>query len=490
MDITHSGYTIQQLWCFKTSSLIPLCHTHPIRVKLEIATYGWNMFERWDDKEDEVISCPILVFIDGFGLYRNSYRSLIGVYAIVAGLTAEDQNRQANVFPLTLSPHGSNFDDTVKSFGSLGALDRGLRACINGNERTLVVPTLCYVGDMPQQDKNSGFRGPKAHKFCRFCYIGEQAVKLKDPNAVLHFDIVTHGRYHYQVMEMRREISGLKTAAARKEYGTAWGMGDTVPALASITPALDLILSRPPDPAHSEYQGMSELMHGLLLDSILTEAGKKSYSSTLRNWPFPSGWGRLQSSLHHFQSYSLASHARWSVIIPVLLRSWLRPHFIHPRFMAEAQAQMMGTSKDVVNYIVIAFARLAKSNSILMGHKLSNEDRDNMLGIILDSRQRYQQLCQFASKSVFDNPRAWSLVNTPAPPLSVPPLSDREMPPPDVPLRSIETTQVIQPPKRATQYLHDMMRPNIHIGVHYPTIAEEYSLPVNTNTLIGENYHR
>ena len=116
-----------------------------------------------------------------------------------------------------------------------------------------MVPTLCYVGDMPQQDKNSGFQGPKAHKFCRFCCIGEQVVKLKDPNTVLHCDIITHGRYHYQVMEMRREISGLKTAAARKEYGTAWGIGDTVPALASITPALGLILSRPPDPAHSKY---------------------------------------------------------------------------------------------------------------------------------------------------------------------------------------------------------------------------------------------
>jgi hypothetical protein len=74
--------------------------------------------------------------------------------------------------------------------------------------------------------------------------------------------------------------------------------------------------------------------------------------------------------------------------------------------MAEAQIQMMGTSKDVINYIVIAFARLAKSNSLLMGHKLSDEDRDNMLSIILDSHQRYQQLCQFASRSVFDNLRA------------------------------------------------------------------------------------
>ena len=126
----------------------------------------------------------------------------------------------------------------------------------------------------------------------------------------------------------------------------------------------------------------------------------------------------------------------------------------------------MGTFEDVVNYIVIAFARFAKSNSILMGYKLLNEDYDNMLGIILDSRQRYQQLYQFASRSVFDNPRAWSLVNTPAPPLSVPPLSDHEMPPPNVPLRSVETTQVIQPLKQATQYLHNMMRPNIHMGVH------------------------
>jgi hypothetical protein len=172
------------------------------------------MFEQWDDKEGDVISCPILIFIDGFGLYRNSYRSLIGVYTIVTGLTSEDRNRQANIFPLTLSPHGSNFDDTVKSFQSLGALDRGVRASVNSNVQTLVVPTLCYIGDMPQQDKNSGFWGPKAHKFYQFCYIGEEAIKLKDLNAVLHFDIVTHGRYHYQVTEMRREISGLRSATA------------------------------------------------------------------------------------------------------------------------------------------------------------------------------------------------------------------------------------------------------------------------------------
>jgi hypothetical protein len=298
-----------------------------------------------------------------------------------------------------------------------------------------VVPTLCYVGDMPQQDSNCGFRGPKAHKFCRFCYIGEQAIKSRNPNAVLNFDVITHGRYHHQVMEMRKEISGMKTADAKNRYGTSWGMKEAVPPLTSLTPALDLILSRPPDPAHSEYQGISELMHGLLLNSILTEAGKKSYARVLRSWPFPPGWERLQSPIHHFRSYSLASHARWSVIVPALLRSWLEPGFIHPLFMAEAQTQLKGTPRDVVDHIVKAFARLAKTNSILMGHKVSEADRNNMLEIILDSRRRYQQLCQFTSKSILDNPRAWSVVSrrapyiVPTPPIATD-LSIHEMPPP------------------------------------------------------------
>jgi hypothetical protein len=90
IDILHSGYTIQQLWYFKTGSLIPLCYTYPIRTELEIIIYDQSIFKQWDHKEDDIISCPILIFIDGFGLYQNLYYSLIEVYAIVIGFTAKD----------------------------------------------------------------------------------------------------------------------------------------------------------------------------------------------------------------------------------------------------------------------------------------------------------------------------------------------------------------------------------------------------------------
>ncbi|KAK3896333.1 hypothetical protein C8A05DRAFT_20664, partial [Staphylotrichum tortipilum] len=43
---------------------------------------------------------------------------------------------------------------------------------------------------------------------------------------------------------------------------------------------------------------------------------------------------------------------------------------------------------------------------------------------------------------------------------------------------------------RSLQYMNDTLRPNIHVGVHFPDFAEEYALPVNCNTLTGENLHR
>ena len=64
------------------------------------------------------------------------------------------------------------------------------------------------------------------------------------------------------------------------------GMAESVP-LEKFSPALDLILTRPPDPAHSEYGGQAKLMHDLLLETILTPAGTRLYATTLSPFPFP-----------------------------------------------------------------------------------------------------------------------------------------------------------------------------------------------------------
>jgi hypothetical protein len=295
---------------------------------------------------------------------------------------------------------------------------------------------------------------------------------------------------------MRKQMESLVTATDKRAYGSQWGLSEEQPALVDISPALDLILSRPPDPAHSEYQGMTALLHGLLLDGILTSAAQKSYGRVLRLWPFPPGWERLQSPIHHLRSYSLAAHARWSIIAPTLLRSWLEPEHVHPLFMREAMRQLAGAEtgeeERVVNFIVKAFASLAKSNSVLMGLKISAKDRANMSDIIRQTRVRYQQLCSFTSHSIVDNPRAYNRFGTRQPTIFPVPQGQKGVPPEgrDIAMPSVEEPSQQEAPKRAIQYTHDMTRPNVHLGVHYPMIAEEYSSPANVNTLLGENLHR
>ena len=56
--------------------------------------------------------------------------------------------------------------------------------------------------------------------------------------------------------------------------------------LMKILLALDVLLSRPPDPAHSEYAGMTKQMHSLLIDTVLSTSAFKLYHQVLGKWPF------------------------------------------------------------------------------------------------------------------------------------------------------------------------------------------------------------
>lgn len=98
------------------------------------------------------MSLPLITFIDAFGLYRNSYRSLIGIYFIITALNVRKRDRRANVFPLTLSPYSSNFADVVKAIKLLSILDRGVEVHIPSIGTVLLVAfTLCFLRDILQQ---------------------------------------------------------------------------------------------------------------------------------------------------------------------------------------------------------------------------------------------------------------------------------------------------------------------------------------------------
>jgi hypothetical protein len=256
------------------------------------------------------------------------YRSLMGFYQTPAALGFSDRNRRANVLPITLVPHGSNFDDVVGALKQFKLLDKGVVVDINSEPAYMCVFTLCYTGDMPQQQENSGFKTQRGTRGCRFCFIDETI------RGDLDYNVNDEGRYHYQTLSMRKGMNELRTKTDKNTRATKWGLAVDEPPLPQISPALDLILTRPADTAHSEYNGISRMMHELLIQGILTPTATKAYGRRLRQFPFPKGWGRLQSPVHHLKSYSLSDHARWAAIIPGLLRTWLtegrmQSHFFH-----------------------------------------------------------------------------------------------------------------------------------------------------------------
>ena len=64
-------------------------------------------------------------------------------------------------------------------------------------------------------------------------------------------------------------------------------MSDDQTPLLKISPALEIITSRPLDPAHSEFGGIAKQVQWLLTDLILTDEGSEAYLAELRHFPFP-----------------------------------------------------------------------------------------------------------------------------------------------------------------------------------------------------------
>ena len=144
---------------------------------------------------------------------------------------------------------------------------------------------------------------------------------------------------------------------------------------------------------------MTNLYYTILIKAILKPEAVKEYTQVLRSWKFPPGWNRLQSPAHHLASYSLSEHARWSVIVPGLRNTWLKPKHIKIRFWNAAAARPELDCLDLVDWLVVAFAGLALNNSLLIGtsthlNHLHGEDARNC---ILNCRYRYQLMCVWAS---------------------------------------------------------------------------------------------
>ncbi len=467
----------------------------PVRGELELKAFG----REWliSNLNHKVLSFPLVVFIDEFGLYRNVYHSVSGIYAMPAALCGLERQKSKNAFTLALGPHGAELKDVLGCLQTgLKNIDRGCFLTINGEQTFVWAPVVAFLGDMKQQQASAGFLSPRATFSCRFCDTGFQ------DRGNLRRDIVSHGRYHHDVLALRQQSLTINGKTKRIAFLSKHGLKPQSSPLQNLTPALDLIMGCPPDPAHSEYYGLVRKVYPLLYTKILTTRAATEFTTLFHDFPFPSGWARIQSPAVHMGSWSMSECGRASIVIPIMLRCWLRGHHLRGTFKDRLNAtfldlrQRFSSEEDIT---VFAFAKLAKSNALISSLHLSTQDREEFNNQILDARQLFLGLMNAAQNSkstsrkrktinrhveIFSHSRQSSVSTT-----SVNSLSDDFA----VGDQASQSSQ-LEPSYAST--LDDVQNdeaeklPNFHIGMHFESIMHEYGVLWNVNVLFGEDKHR
>ena len=84
--------------------------------------------------------------------------TLTGFYSNSASLGLRDSSRRYNLFPITMVPHRSRFEDVTAALGGFRLLDRGMNLTIKGKLKFICAYTMALTSDMLQQQKNAGFK--------------------------------------------------------------------------------------------------------------------------------------------------------------------------------------------------------------------------------------------------------------------------------------------------------------------------------------------
>jgi hypothetical protein len=140
-NLPASSKRIRRVASLENRGIRAACFSHPPRAELEMQAYGRDHFVR---SSASLLSVPMVCFVDGFGLYRNMYRTVMGVYLTLASMNIRHRTRQANMFPLTLGPHASNFGDVISGISGFTELDKGLELDINGEKDGLCIRCTFY----------------------------------------------------------------------------------------------------------------------------------------------------------------------------------------------------------------------------------------------------------------------------------------------------------------------------------------------------------
>jgi hypothetical protein len=197
-------------------------------------------------------------------------------------------------------------------------------------------------------------------------------------------------------------------------------------------------------------------------------------------------------------SYSLQEHGRWSVKAAVLFRIWLKDSHIKRPFIraikavftdeirAEYDISKHETDLSAALTISSVLAAIVHSNMVLTADTISDTDRNDFHSIVYRGRRLFQLFCKSAlMSSTRKKPREeqQSREQSIASDSDVSFLATAAV---DI----VAEDEKLSPTQRAAKYQLFSGRPNVHVGLHWEGLLDEYGLVGLTMVLAGEKKHK
>ncbi|KZZ91982.1 hypothetical protein AAP_03201 [Ascosphaera apis ARSEF 7405] len=454
--------------------IVPLRCTKMLRAELEIRAFNGreSLLARLCPEDRQVVCLPFLMFIDGFGLYRTMYRSLVGIYIIMATLNHRERSKSEAMYTMAFGPHATNFSDIMDTLApQLKDLDRGCDITVNGRNLRLFSYPIGFLGDMPQQNAGAGIQGPTGFVSCRWCLVDNKQ------RGNMEYDVVENKRWLLNQEAVRHKAENARNESQadkiRKPYGLSLQASPITAIWRSCDPTSDFLN----DPCHSELAGMMKVAVNILFKDILTEKGSCELAKVISNFPTPRGWNRLQSPKSHLESYQIQEYGRLSIILPIILRMYLDRSWIELRMIDAITFFFCGKVEKLTpateQALVKVFTDIARSNRLLLTWTEEGADAEATMRVVKQARLSVQLLEQ----SVVAGLRIPSTKGGTAQSSAI--------------LTGTATPKRKNKGKDRGEAVDRMRsRPNMHIGLHYGQMIEDYGCANNGNVLLGEDRHR
>lgn len=344
------------------------------------------------------LSVPFTTFLDGFGLYRNAYHSLNGMYVTPASLDIKLRSKLQNVYVLMIGPFGCDEKEMAKCLEREAlASGSGYKTTLLSGETVIVCAfPLCFTGDMPQQNSNSGCKTHNGYKGCRFCFITDEE------KGNLHENVIESGRYREPIKRLRIGAFAQRTQESRNKQLQGNGLTLDGPYFERCYPLMDPQRCHPNDAFHAELR-LEKYYQEVLIDSYLTSAGATAYRAVWDDIKLPYGWGQPQNPVSHKGSMVFSEYGRLAIMNPLVIlrmyarngavngqlpkRQWIWKHDQLKKFTSEfGLEEVLGIPSE---HQILRTAYLhAKAVYYTMNETLLAEDRENIYHTVLSVWKR------------------------------------------------------------------------------------------------------